>query len=69
MKCKMCGLVHRTEGKQAKVVGLVHFFERPANAHVTRQSPAASGGPFKGSDGDGHRKGPAGWTVHRKAVA
>lgn len=47
MKRKMCSRFHRTEGKQPNVVGLVCLFECPANTHVTRQSPAEIGGPFK----------------------
>ena len=50
----MRGLLHRGERKQANVVGLAHFLERPAHAHVARQSPAAIGRAFEGGDGDGH---------------
>src|SRR5262249_49823565 len=31
MKRQMCGFLHRTEGNKANLVGLAHFFERPAN--------------------------------------
>jgi hypothetical protein len=31
------------ERDQADVVGLAHFFERPANAHVAREALAAVG--------------------------
>src|SRR5690606_12344287 len=41
MKRTMRGLLQRTEREKAYVVGPAHFFERPANRHVTRQSPAA----------------------------
>ena len=52
----MRGFLHLTERKKTNVVRLAHFFERPANAHVTRQSLAAIGRPFKGGDGGGHWK-------------
>src|SRR3954447_3061991 len=55
MKRTARGLLHLTERHKTHVVRLAHFFKRPANAHVTRQSPAAIGRPFKGGDGDGHR--------------
>src|SRR5262245_7325331 len=54
MKCKVRGLLHRTERKQTNVIRLAYFFERPANAHVPRQPLAAIGRPFKGGDGDSH---------------
>ena len=68
MKCAMRGFLHRTERKKTNVVRLSYFFERPANTHITRQSLAAIGGPFKGGNGDGHPKAPGGCTVPRKAV-
>ena len=37
MKREMGGFLHRGERNKANVVGLAHFFERPANAHVARQ--------------------------------
>ena len=43
----MRGLLHFTERNKTNIVRLAHFFKRPANAHVTRQSPAAIGRPFK----------------------
>ena len=39
----MRGLLHLRERNQAHVVGLAHFLERPAHAHVARQPPAPSG--------------------------
>ena len=54
MKRPMGGFLHRSERKQTNVVRLTHFLKGPANAHVTRQSPAAIGRPFKGGDGGGH---------------
>ena len=51
MKRQMRGFLHRTERNQANLVGLAHFFERPANARITRQSLAAIGRPFKGGNG------------------
>jgi hypothetical protein len=54
MKRAMLGFLHRAERQQPNVVGLAHLFERPANAHVAGQSPAAIGRPFEGGDGDGH---------------
>src|ERR1700738_2566575 len=58
MKRSMRGFLHRTERNQTNLVRLAHFFKRPANAHVTRQSLAAIGRPFKGGNGGGHSKGP-----------
>src|SRR5579859_5331894 len=57
MKRSMRGSLHRIERNKANLVRLTHFFERPANAHVTRQSLAAIGRPFKGGNGGGHSKG------------
>ncbi len=54
MKRQMRGFLHRPERNEANLVGLAHFFQRPANARVARQSLAAIGRPFKGGDGDGH---------------
>jgi hypothetical protein len=55
MKLEMRGLLQRPERNKTNLVGLPHFFERPANARITRQSLAAIGRPFKGGDNDGHR--------------
>src|SRR5579863_8521026 len=52
----MRGFLHRTERHETNRVGLAHFFERPAHAHVTRQSLAPIGRPFKGGNGGGHWK-------------
>ena len=54
----MRGFLHLGERNEANVVGLAHFLERPANAHVTRQSPAAIGRAFKGGDGGAHWEAP-----------
>src|SRR3984885_7166067 len=54
MKRRMRRFLHRTERNKTNLVRLAHFFKRPANAHVTRQSLAAIGRPFKGGDGGGH---------------
>jgi hypothetical protein len=54
MKRSMRGFLHRTERNKTNLVRLAHFFKRPANAHVTRQSLAAIGRPFKGGNGGGH---------------
>jgi len=43
----MRGFLHLTEQKKTNLVPLAHFFKRPANAHVTRQSLAAIGRSFK----------------------
>ena len=43
MKHQMRGLLHRAERHQANPVRLAHFFKRPANARITRQSLAAIG--------------------------
>src|ERR1700692_2484490 len=56
MKRSMRGFLHRTERNKTNRVRLAHFFKRPANAHVTCQSLAAIGRPFKGRDGGGHWK-------------
>src|SRR3546814_4542298 len=58
MQRSMRGFLHRRERKKTNVVRLAHFFERPANAHVTRQSLAAIGRPFKGGNGGDHWKAP-----------
>ncbi len=50
----MRGFLHRLERKKANAVGLAHFFERPANAHVTRHALAAIGRPLKGGNGNSH---------------
>src|SRR5688572_8953231 len=60
MKAQMRGFLHRTERNKANLVGLAHFFKRPANARITRQSLAAIGRPFKGGNDDGHREAPLG---------
>jgi hypothetical protein len=49
-------LLYRAERKKTNVVGLAYFFESLAHAHITRQSPAAIGGPFKGGDDYAHRQ-------------
>src|SRR5215208_6363736 len=69
MKRPMRGFLHRTERNKANLVGLAHFFKRPADARITRQSAAAIGGLFKGGDGGDHSKAPDGCTMPRKAVA
>src|SRR5688572_5541109 len=61
MKRTMRGFLHLTERNKTNVVRLAYFFKRPANAHVTRQSLAAIGRPFKGGDGGGHWKAPVDW--------
>src|SRR3546814_9030138 len=58
MQRTMRGFLHFRERKKSNVVRLAHFFERPANAHVTRQSLAAIGRPFKGGNGGNHWKAP-----------
>ena len=47
MKRTVRGFLHRIERKKTNFVRLAHFFERPANAHVARQSPAAIGRPSR----------------------
>src|SRR6478736_5718420 len=59
MKRAMRRLFHLTERNKTDVIRLAHFFKRPANAHVTRQSLAAIGGPCKGGDGGTHLNAPA----------
>ena len=53
----MRGLLHRPKRNKTNLVRLAHFLNRPANAHVTRQSPAPIGRPFKGGNGGGHLEG------------
>ncbi len=60
MEREMRGLLHLVERDQTDVVGLAHFLKRPANAHLTRQAPAAIGRGRKGGDGGGHWKAPGG---------
>ena len=55
MQREMRGLLHLGERNQADVVGLAHFFKRPADTHVARLAPAAVGRSFKGGDGGGQR--------------
>ena len=43
MKCQMGGLLHRPKRNQPNLVRLAHFFQRPANARIARQSLAAIG--------------------------
>src|SRR6478752_7417408 len=43
MKRQMRGFLHRTKRNKANLVRLAHFFKRPANARITRQSLAAIG--------------------------
>ena len=43
MKRQVRGFLHRTKRNEANLVGLADFFERPANARITRQSLAAIG--------------------------
>src|SRR5271154_716731 len=61
LKRKMRGLLHLGEGKKTNMIRLAHFFERPAHAHVARQSPAAIGRLCKGGNGGCHRKAPGQW--------
>src|SRR5829696_5676094 len=58
MQCEMRGFLHRFERKKTHVVRLADFFERPANAHVTRQSLAAIRRSFKSGNGGCHQKAP-----------
>src|SRR2546426_12091364 len=58
MKRSMRGFFHLTERNKTNVVRLVHFFKRPANAHITRQSLAAIWRLFKGGNGGSHWKAP-----------
>src|SRR5205823_11005032 len=55
MKRQMRGFLHLFERQKTNVVSLAHFFERPTNAHVPRQSPATIGRLLKGGDGGVHR--------------
>ena len=55
MKRQMRGFLHRAERNKANLVGLAHFFKRPAHARIARQTLAAIGRPLKGGNGDGHR--------------
>src|SRR5262249_44326811 len=43
MKRQMRGFLHLFDRQKTNVVSLAHFFERPTNAHVPRQSPATIG--------------------------
>src|SRR5690606_15226036 len=54
MKRTMPGFLQRAEREKTYVVRPTHFFERPANRHVTRQSPATVRRSFKGGDGGDH---------------
>ncbi|MNY49594.1 hypothetical protein D3C86_1850320 [compost metagenome] len=54
LKRKVRRLPHRLEGKKADIIGLAHFFERPADAHIAGETLAAIGRVFKGGNGDCH---------------
>ena len=54
MPLTMRSFLHLTEREKSNLVRLAHLFKRPANAHVTRQSSAAIGRPFKSGDGGNH---------------
>jgi hypothetical protein len=41
MKSQVRGFLHRAERNKADLVGLAHFFKRPANARITRQTLAS----------------------------
>src|SRR4029079_5892322 len=43
VKRQMSGFLHRAERNKANLVGLAHFFKRPAHTSVTRQSLDAIG--------------------------
>ena len=43
MKRQMRSFLHRTERNRADLVGKADFFERPANARITRQPLSAIG--------------------------
>src|SRR5580704_15673949 len=58
MEHTMRGFLHLSERNKTNAVTLAHFFKRPANAHVTRESLAAIGRPFKGGNGGGHWNAP-----------
>ena len=47
----MRGLLQFFHGKKTNVVGLAHFFERPANAHFARLPLALVGRLFEGGNG------------------
>src|SRR5437016_10122599 len=57
MERAMRGFFQLGEREKTNLVRLAHFFKRPANAHVTRQSLAAIGRPFKGGNSGDHWKG------------
>src|SRR5260221_5210658 len=56
MKRAMRGFLHRLERNKTNLVRLLHFFQRPANTRVTRQTLAAIGRALKGGNGGGHWK-------------
>src|SRR4051794_10313112 len=58
MQRQMCRLLHRLERNKPDFVRLAHFFQRPANARVTRQSLAAIGRMFEGGNGGDHCNAP-----------
>src|SRR5262249_27996902 len=53
MKLSMRGFLHLTERQESNVIRLAHFFERPADAHIARESPTTVGRPFKSGEGRG----------------
>src|SRR5690606_12601032 len=48
------GFFHCAERNKANLVGLPHFFQRPTNTRIARQSHATIGRSFKGGNGDSH---------------
>jgi hypothetical protein len=58
MKRPVCGFLHLGERNEPNVIWLAGFFQRPANAHVARQSLAAIGRPLKRGNNRGHWKAP-----------
>lgn len=58
MKPAMCGFLHSVKRNKANVIGLAHFFERPANPHIPGQSPTLIGGVLEGGYDGAHLKAP-----------
>src|SRR5262249_19965125 len=65
MQRAMRGFFHVVERNKTNVVRLADFFECPAHAHVARQSPAAIGRLFEGSDNGAHKELLSGFFVSR----
>src|SRR4051794_16101561 len=69
MKAHVRGFLLRLQRDEAHLVRLAHLFQRPANAGVARQAPAAIGRPLNGGDDDRHRSTHLRWGSYASDLA